>query len=125
MADAIPSTNPEKQPEQATRSTVIVQAPISQWQALKQAGWWAGFDWTMLGLIGVIWLTVLYWTILGQPTAMVIVIALLISIVIMLVWLLWAIFRCALFVLRLHADVAMMPESAARLAAAYLAGKQA
>jgi hypothetical protein len=122
MADAIPTPQDQKPAE--ARSTVVVEQPMSQWRALKEAGWWAGYDSTMLTLIGLLWLTALYWKIFGHPTASSIIILLLVNISVMLAWLIWAVFRCALFVLRLHAEMAMMPENSARIAAAFLSGKK-
>lgn len=123
MADAIP-TPTDEQNKQEPRSTVVVQKPMSQWEALKEAGWWAGFDWTMSILLGAIWVTTLYWKIFGDPSLTALIVILLINVIIMLVWLLWAVMRCALFVLRLNADIATMPENAARIAVAFLSGKR-
>ena len=39
------------------------------------------------------------------------------------VWTVLLVYRVAVFVLDLHSDVALMPESAARVAVAYLSGK--
>ena len=122
MADAIPNVPGEKETE--VRSTVVVQQPLSQWNALKQAGWWAGYDTTMACLIGALWITAIYWRIFGHPAPSSLIILLLINANIMIAWLIWSVFRCALFVLRMHADIAMLPHEAARIAAAFLSGKK-
>lgn len=121
MADAIP-TPADKQPQ--TQSTVVVQPPMSQWTALKQAGWWTSYDWMILGLIGLLWITFIYWKIFGNPTTMGLVAFLLINVSFKLIWIISLIFRCSWFVLRLNADIAVMPEESARIAVAFLQGQQ-
>ena len=120
MADAIPTTAPTQQTK--VQSTVVIQQPMSQWQALKEAGWWSPMDWTMLVVIGLVWLTALYWKVFGDPGALQLIAFLLITIIIMLLWLIVLVLRGSLFVLRTHADIATLPEASARIAAAYLSG---
>jgi hypothetical protein len=119
MADAIPSGNAQPVEPQ---STVIVSPAMSQWAAMRQAGWWSGLDTTIVTLLSVLWLTALYWKVFGHPTMLVFIAFLLVTIALQLVWATILIFRCAWFVLRLNADVALMPEASARIAVAYLAG---
>lgn len=120
MADAIPS--PPGQPQPKVQSTVVVQQPMSQWQALKEAGWWSGVDWTMIVLIGLVWLTGLYWKIFGDPGTLEFLALLLVTAILLLIWIVVLILRCSLFVLRTHADIATLPEASARIAVAYLSG---
>jgi hypothetical protein len=120
MADAIP-TPADKQP--STKSTVLLPAPTSRWTALKEAGWWAGMDTTFCIALAFIWVTALYWKIFGHPNLLNIVVLLLISLIILVAWLIILVYRCSLFVLQLHADIALMPDTAARMAVAYLSGK--
>ena len=120
MADAIPSPA-DKQPP--TQSTVLIPQPMSHWTALKEAGWWTGFDWTMLILIIVLWVTALYWKIFGHPGTSSLIALLLVNISLKLVWLICLVFRASWFVLRLNADIATMPQESARIAVAYLSGQ--
>lgn len=120
MADAIPSDQ-DKQPRQ--QSTLVVQPPMSQWEALKEAGWWRPFDWVMLGIIVVVWITGFYWKMFGDPSASGLIALLLTTIVFQLVWVTSLVFRCSWFVLRLHAEVATLPAESARIAVAYLSGQ--
>jgi hypothetical protein len=128
MADAIPV--PPGQTTAPLQSTVVVQRPPTMWQALKEAGWWAAYDWTMLAVLVALWVTTGFWFLFsaakpeGASRLTVFIAVLLVSISVQLIWLLVAVFRCALFVLRLHADVAMLPNDAARIAVAFLSGKQ-
>jgi hypothetical protein len=119
MADAIPT--PAGQ-QTRVQSTVVIQQPMSQWQALKEAGWWSPMDWTMLVVIGLVWLSGLYWKIFGDPGALQFIALLLVTIILMLLWIIVLILRGSLFVLRTHADIATLPEASARIAAAYLSG---
>lgn len=96
---------------------------MSQWTALKEAGWWTSFDWTMLVLIVTLWITAIYWKIFGHPTAGNLIALLLVNISLKLVWLICLVFRCSWFVLRLNADIATMPQESARIAVAYLSGQ--
>lgn len=121
MADAIP-TPADRQSK--TQSTVVVQAPMSQWTALKEAGWWTQYDWIMLSLIGFLWVTAFYWKMFGNPDGNGLVALLLINVSLLLVWLISLVFRCSFFVLRLHAEIATLPEQSARIAVAFLAGQQ-
>lgn len=121
MADAIPT--PEgKQPQ--TQSTVVVQPPMSQWAALKQAGWWTNADSVFVVIIAMLWITFIYWRIFGNPTTAGLIAFLLVNVSVKLVWLIFLVFRCSWFVLRLNADVAVMPEESARIAVAFLQGQQ-
>ena len=119
MPDAIP-TPEDKQPKMQTN--IVVQAPMSQWSALKAAGWWMGYDWVMLGVIGFILVTGLYWKLFGDPGTEGLIALLLATILILLVWIVSLIFRCSWFVLRLNADIATLPDQSARIAVAYLQG---
>jgi len=121
MADAIPTPEGKQPP---TQSTVVVQQPMSQWSALKQAGWWTNADWTFLVLIAMLWVTFIYWKIFGNPTTEGLIAFLLVNVSVKLVWGIFLIFRCSWFVLRLNADVAVMPEESARIAVAFLQGQQ-
>lgn len=120
MADAIP-TPTEKQPN--TQSTVVVQQPMSQWTALKEAGWWTSFDTTMGTLIGILWVTGLYWKLFGNPGTLGLIALLLVNLNLIVVWLIALVFRSSWFVLRLNADIATLPNESARIAVAYLSGQ--
>jgi hypothetical protein len=120
MADAIP-TPPDSQPK--TQSTVVVQPPMSQWEALKAAGWWTPFDWALLILIALIWVSGFYWTLFGEPGLLGAILLLLLSLSLKSVWLISLVFRCSWFVLRVNADIATMPQESARIAVAFLAGQ--
>lgn len=120
MADAIP-TPIDQEPK--VKSTVIIPAPMSRWEALKAAGWWAKLDTTFCVLIALTWVTALYWKIFGNPSGLDLIALLLLNLNLLVVWLVVLSLRCALFVLQLNADIATLPEASARIAVAFLAGQ--
>lgn len=128
MGDAIPT--PPGQAPAPVQSTVVVPAPLTPWQALKEAGWWTRYDWAMLALILAMWVVTLFWLIFspasseGTPRSTTLLFVFLASISLKLFWLVSLVFRCSWFVLKAHADIAMLPQDAARIAVAYLSGKK-
>lgn len=99
---------------------------MTTWQALKEAGWWTTYDWIMTGCLVALWVTTFFWLIfsVAESRILTLIVVLLISLSLKALWIVSLVFRCAWFVLKAHADIAMLPYSAARIAAAYLAGKK-
>jgi hypothetical protein len=129
MADAIPT--PAGEPQAPIQSTVVIKSPpLTQWQALKEAGWWTPYDWVMTGLIGLVGTTTAFWLIFSShgpesvPVTTGLILALLVKLDLLGIWIVSLAFRCSWFVLRVHADIAMLPHESARIAASFLAGKQ-
>jgi hypothetical protein len=126
MADAIPTPAAAAPGKQTPpQSTVLLQGGMSEWAALKEAGWWRRSDNMVIILLAATWMTGFYWKVFGDPETLHLIAFLLITIVIMLAWIISLVFRCSWFVLRLNADVALMPEQSARIAVAYLSGQPA
>ncbi len=119
MADAVP-TPAAQQPK--VQSTIVVEKPLSELEALKQAGWWSPVDTLIVGSICAAWLTGFYWVLFGHPEFIHFVALLLITVILLQSWLIVLILRCSRFVLRAHADIAMLPDASARIAVAYLSG---
>ena len=126
MADAIPT--PEGQTAPQAQGTMIVEKPMTQWQALKEAGWWTAFDWIILAVILAVWIVTGFWFLFhtstpeSTPPLTVLLVVLLANISLKLVWLISLVFRCSWFVLKAHADIAMLPNASARIEVAYLSG---
>ena len=103
---------------------------MTQWQALKEAGWWTPYDWIMAGILLALWIVTGFWLLFhpaspeGASRMTVLLAVFLASISLKLVWLISLIFRCSWFVLKMHADIAMLPTTSARIAVAYLSGKK-
>lgn len=126
MADAIPAPPGQTAPQ--AQGTMVVEKPLTQWEALKEAGWWTRYDWVVLGLILALWIVTGFWLVFspanpeGTPRTTILIVILLASISLKLLWLISLIFRCSWFVLKAHADIAMLPNASARIAVAYLSG---
>ena len=127
MADAIPTPPGQTAPQ--AQSTVIAQPALTQWEALKEAGWWTRYDWIILSLILGLWIVTGFWLLFGRanpegtPRLTVQMLVCLISISLKLLWSISLLFRCSWFVLKAHADIAMLPHASARIAVAYLSGQ--
>ncbi len=98
-------------------------APMSLWQALRAAGWWSGIDSTLSFLIVMVWVTGIFWKIFGDPGVLNLIALLLASLSLNVVWATIVGFRAARFVLDVRSDINLMPEAAARIAAAFITGK--
>jgi len=88
------------------------------------------FDWIMLAVILVMWIVSGFWFLFhqsspeGTPKLLVLLAVLMASIMFKLIWLISLVFRCSWFVLKAHADIAMLPNASARIAVAYLSGQK-
>jgi hypothetical protein len=94
-------------------------APMTKFQALKDRGWLVPFDYVMVSLIATTLVTLFFWRVFGSPTALNLIVVVLVDIFIAQVWMIALIFRCSCFVLETQADINLMPESAARIVAGY------
>jgi hypothetical protein len=128
MADAIPTPAGQTAPQ--AQSTVVVATQPSVWQALKEAGWWTRYDWVMVSLLAGLWVVTGFWLLFSTPRpegpthAVVLLYVFLASLSLKLLWLISLVFRCSWFVLKAHADIALLPHASARIAAAFLAGQK-
>jgi uncharacterized PurR-regulated membrane protein YhhQ (DUF165 family) len=91
----------------------------TKWEALKARGWWLPYDWAIVVLLAITLVTLLFWRIFGEPTATNLIAVVLVDIFIAQLWLISLVFRCSCFVLETQADINLMPEAAARIAAGY------
>jgi len=110
-------------PDEAQK-TPVVAPPISEWDALKNFGWWRNYDWVMVVLVALVWVTGIFWKIFAEPSVLNLVALLLVNISLKLIWVISLVFRCSHFILSMHADIHLMPEAAARMAVAFLQGKK-
>jgi hypothetical protein len=94
-------------------------APITKWEALKARGWVQPYDYWMITIILGTIVTMFFWAIFGQPTAINLIAVVLVDIFISQLWLISLVYRCSCFVLETQADINLMPESAARIVAGY------
>jgi dolichyl-phosphate-mannose--protein O-mannosyl transferase len=98
-------------------------APISRFQAQLNLGLFAAHDWVMFGLIAVSLVCIPLFAIWGELTTTKTIICLLCACFFSLAWLIVLVYRCLVFILDLHSDVALMPEAAARIAVGFFEGR--
>lgn len=93
--------------------------PMTEPQALWQAGWIKPVD-VVLFVTNVFCVAALVlWAFLGDPPFVKFVLACTLLISEQILWVIMLIFRCSYFVLKLHADVSLMPTTAARMVVSY------
>lgn len=98
---------------------------VTRFQAQKNLGLFGPHDYVMLALIVFSWMVLGFWALFGQPTALHFIGAALVTLVLLMSWLIVLVYRVLVFVLDLHADVALMPEAAARIVVGYQQGGMA
>ena len=98
--------------------------PVSRFQAQRNLGLFAKWDMTMLALMVLTWVSVgYYWIFCPTPNFRVVIFALLATIVLAIGWLIVLMYRVLIFVLDMHADIALLPEAAARVVLGYYEGR--
>jgi hypothetical protein len=118
MPDAAP------QPQATKTDTILAQEPLpTTAQALRQLGWIQGVDFFILGLIGMVGMTLAYWYIFSEPSPLQLLSCCLVAFCLLQLWTIILVFRCAHFVLMLSSYVNLMPEAAARMVTAFYSGR--
>ena len=97
--------------------------PLSRFEAQRKLGLIAAIDFTLLGLICFLWITLGFWWLFGSPEAMKLVAFAIVNITITQAWLIVLAFRVMVFVMDLGADINLMPQAAARIAISYWEGR--
>jgi len=99
-------------------------ANLTRFQAQIKLGLFAAHDWVMLALILFSLLVIGAFAIIGELTWFKAAVLLLCAILFGLAWVIVLVYRCLVFILDAHADIQLMPEAAARIAAGYLEGRE-
>jgi hypothetical protein len=98
---------------------------ITRFQAQRSFGLFAKWDYTMLILIGLVWVNIgYYWMLRPAPSFNVIFFGLLLTILLSIAWLIVLVYRVLVFLLDMHADVALLPEAASRIVLGYYEGRK-
>jgi hypothetical protein len=97
--------------------------PVTRLQAQVHLGLFAAHDWVMLGLVALSLVLIGMFAAWGDLTIPKTIICLLSACFFLLAWLVVLGYRCLIFILDLHSDVALMPEAAARIAVGYFEGR--
>jgi hypothetical protein len=110
-------------PGQLKTDTIVAEPVMNEYGALRHLGWIQPFDYLIMALIVLCWLTVLAWKVFGQPTPWNILCCVMIAAVITQLWTISLIFRCSHFVLLIQAYLNTLPEEAARIVMAAYSGQ--
>lgn len=98
-------------------------ANLTRFQAQLRLGLFAAHDWFMLFFVVVSIGGIALLAIFGLLTWAKAVILLLSACFFSLLWLIVLAYRCLVFILDMHADIQLLPEAAARIAAGYFEGR--
>lgn len=100
------------------------EQPVTRFQAQRKLGLFAKWDMTMLVLILATWAVIgFYWMFRPEPTFMVILFGMLLSILFVQAWLVVLVYRVLVFLLDMHSDIVLMPEAASRIVLGYYEGR--
>lgn len=107
------------------RNTVVVEQPLTKYQALRQIGFFSGFDFVILALVGLCFTTLIFWGIFALPSLLQIAVCLLACAILLQVWAISLVYRCMHFVVMTQSYIHTLPEDAAKIVmAAYSGGTQ-
>ena len=110
-------------PGQPKADVVVAEATLSEYQALRQAGCYSGLDLLFLILIGMSFITLIFWRIFASPSRANLIVVLLVVIALFQTWVVLLIFRCARFILYLRGAMELLPQEAARIVMAGYSGR--
>jgi len=98
---------------------------ITRFQAQRHFGLIAKWDYTMLGLMVFVWVSIsYYWFLRPEPNFSVIFFGLLVTILLAFAWLIVLAYRILVFLLDMHADIILLPEAASRIVLGYYEGRK-
>jgi hypothetical protein len=98
---------------------------MTRFEAQRRLGLFAKWDVTMLVLVLLTWTVIgFYWLFRPEPKFDSVILGFLVSTVLLLAWAVVLLYRVLVFLLDLHADISLMPEAAARIAAGYFEGRR-
>jgi len=104
--------------------TAELNEAITKWEALKQQGWIKPIDYIFMAVLGIIWLSMLIYWIIGYPSVYTMLGVGVFTTTAIQAWSLILHFRTMDFILVTRADINLMPVSAARMALAYFQAGQ-
>jgi len=78
----------------AKQDTALADTPVmTERQALRHVGWIQGIDFFIMGTVCLVWITLLYWKIFANPSAMQILSCCLVAFALVQLWVVILIFR--------------------------------
>jgi len=100
------------------------EKPLTRWEAQRKLGLFAPHDYVMLGLIVMVWVTLGFWKLFGNPEPIHLIALAVVNIFLTQCWLLVLVYRVLVFILDVQADINLMPEAAARIVLGFWEGRR-
>lgn len=97
--------------------------PLTRFQAQRKLGLFAPLDFTFIGVILFVWMTLGFWKFFGDPQPMNWIFAAILSVLLIQLWIIALAYRIMVFLLDLGADINLMPEAASRIVLGYWEGR--
>lgn len=97
---------------------------LTRWQAQKQLGLVATYDYHVWTLIGALWVTLGFWKLFGTPTALHLLAFAIVNVALTQMYLVVLAFRILVMLLDVGASINLMPEAAARIVLGFWEGRR-
>jgi len=91
------------------------EQPITRFQAQRKLGLFAPHDYVMCSLITVAWVTMIFWAIFGSPGSIQLLAVAVMTMFFTQCWIIVLLYRILVFLLDMHADITLLPRSAAQM----------
>lgn len=96
---------------------------MTRFEAQRKLGLFAAHDYVMLAFILFTLFVTVSYIVFSKASLVALILAALVLILLLLAWLVVLAYRIMVFVLDLHAEIALLPQAAARIAAGYFEGR--
>ena len=100
-----------------------IEKPLTRFQAQRKLGLMAPLDYTAIGVICFLWMTLGFWKLFGHPEPIHLLAMAMVNICVTQIWMIVLMYRILVFVLDLGADINLMSEAAARIVVGYWEGR--
>ena len=101
-----------------------VEKPLTRFEAQRKLGLFAAIDYTILGVIAFAWITLGFWKLFGDPTAVQLLAMAVLNVFLTQIWAIILGYRALVFILDMHSEVALMPDAAARIVVGFWEGRK-
>ncbi len=102
---------------------IAPEKPLTRFQAQRNFGLMAHFDYGFIGVILFSWITLGFWKFFGDPTPINLIALAILNLFIMQLWIVLLIYRVLVWLLDTNADINLMPEAAARIVLGFWEGR--
>lgn len=97
---------------------------MTRFQAQRKFGLLAPMDYTFMALIALSWVTLGFWRLFGDPTAINLLALAVVNIFLMQGWIVVLVYRVLVWILDTNADINLLPEAAARIVLGFWEGRR-